>query len=208
MPHVIHVSQRDAPPVTEVLQLNARDVGWGHWACVIVMLALSQAAGAQCVRNVFLAIGGPTPAVSAVGLPVVLSGDAPPVSSLTAAGDPVVRLSEAQILALPTALIVTATDWTPTSRFEGPLLRDVLKLGSGGSSALHVFSLNQYAVTIPMSDLDHYAPILAHTRDGVRLRRSDFGPLFIVYPRDQFKTLESPKMAARMAWQVCRIDVE
>ena len=188
--------------------MNARDVGLGHWACVIVMLALSQAASAQCVKDVFLAIGGPTPTVSADGLPAPRSGDAPPVSSHTAAGDQVVRLSEAQILALPTKLIVTATDWTPVSRFEGPLLRDVLKLGTGALGDLHVFALNQYAVTIPMSDLDQFAPILAHTRDGVRLKRRDFGPLFIVYPRDRFKALESPKMAARMAWQVCRIDVE
>ncbi len=203
-----HVSQRDASPPTEVLQVTARDVGLSHWACVIVMLALSQAASAQCVRDVFLAIGGPTPTLSAGGLRAPVSGEPASVSSHTAAGDRVVRVSEAQILALPTKLIVTGTDWTPVSRFEGPLLRDVLRLGTVASGDLHVFALNQYAVTIPMSDLDRFAPILAHTRDGVRLKRSDFGPLFIVYPRDQFNALESPTMAARMAWQVCRIDVE
>lgn len=168
--------------------MTARNVGLAHWVCLIAMLALSQATGAQCVRDVFLAIGSQTPTVSA--------------------NDQMVRVSEAQILSLPMKLIVTATDWTPVSRFEGPLLRDVLRLGTVASGDLHVYALNQYAVTIPMSDLDQFAPILAHTRDGVRLKRSDFGPLFIVYPRDQFKSLESPKMAARMAWQVCRIDVE
>jgi hypothetical protein len=56
--------------------------------------------------------------------------------------------------------------------------------------------------------MPQYAPILAHTRDGSRMSRSDFGPLFIVYPRDRFPALRAPIMGARMAWQVCRIDVE
>ena len=117
-------------------------------------------------------------------------------------------MTEAQILALPVSVIVTATDWTPVSRFEGPLLREVLKLKAGRAQTLRVYALNDYAITIPVSDLDKYAPILAHTRNGVRMKRSDFGPLFIVYPRDQRPELRAPSMAARMAWQVCRIDVE
>jgi len=76
-------------------------------------------------------------------------------------------------------------------------------------SVLNVFALNQYAVSIPMSDLDEYNPILlALTRDGVRMKQSDFGPMFIVYPRDQYDELRAPIMTARMAWQVCRIDVD
>lgn len=172
--------------------MSARDVWLGNCACVIGLLAAPQAADAQCVKDVFLALGGSSPVSSPSG---PLAAEVRPVS-------------EAEILALPVKLIVTATDWTPVSRFEGPLLRDVLKLRTSARGNLAVFSLNQYAVTLPMSDLDKFAPILAHTRDGVRLKRSDFGPLFIVYPRDQFKELASPKMAARMAWQVCRIDVE
>lgn len=203
-----HVLARDPPPPRKVLKMNARDVWLGNWACVIVMLAAPPAADAQCVRDVYLAVGGSSPVLSSSGSPAVVASDPSPAALQNPPAADVVRVSEAQILALPATLIVTATDWTPVSRFEGPLLRDVLKLRPGASGDLHVFALNQYAVTLPMSDLDTFAPILAHTRDGVRLKRSDFGPLFIVYPRDQFKALAAPNMAARMVWQVCRIDVQ
>ena len=180
--------------------MNAR-LWLGSVMCVILSLALPGTASAQCVRDVFLALGGPAP------------GSAKPKTTMPQTAKPdttaeVVSASEAQILALPVVQIVTATDWTPLSRFEGPLLRDVLNLRTGPPGDLRVFALNQYAVTIPMSDLDSFSPILALTRDGVRLKRSDFGPLFIVYPRDQYSELRSPMMAARMVWQVCRIDVE
>ena len=202
---MFHVFRRDASPSSGVLKMNARDVWLGGWFCVCGALSPFQVAHTQCVRDVFLALGSPEPVL---------------VNNSRAAADPqhtgqtdrnageLTALTEAQILALPTRVIVTETDWTPVSRFEGPLLRDVLKLRHGASGDLTVLALNQYAVTIPMSDLDKYSPILAHTRDGARLKRSDFGPLFIVYPRDQYAELRSSRMAARMAWQVCRIDVQ
>ncbi|MEO5736138.1 MAG: hypothetical protein ABIQ82_01630, partial [Variovorax sp.] len=118
-----------------------------------------------------------------------------------------VRFTEAQILALPVSVLVTATDWTPVSRFEDPLLGDVLRLKAGQAQTLRVYALTDYAITIPVSDLEKYTPILAHTRNGVRVKRSDFGPLFIVYPRDQNPELRASRMSARMAWQVGRIDV-
>ncbi|WP_409054102.1 molybdopterin-dependent oxidoreductase [Variovorax sp. GrIS 2.14] len=118
-------------------------------------------------------------------------------------------MTEAQVLALPVATIETGTDWTEgVSRFEGPLLSDVLGLGPGRAGAISVVALNHYGVTIPLSDLFKFKPILAYAQNGVRLQPDDFGPLFIVYPRDRYSELRTPSMAARMAWQVCRIDVE
>ena len=84
----------------------------------------------------------------------------------------------------------------------------MLGIGPRQSGALNVLALNRYGVKIPLSDLDKFKPILAYAQNGVRLQRDDFGPLFIVYPRDRYSELRTPSMAARMAWQVCRIDVE
>lgn len=192
--------------------MNAREVRLGSLFFVLGVLSPFSVADAQCMRDVFLVLGTSTstkdPSKQPSEKTPLSSGDKPATEQLQAGSDPgVALLGEAQILALPVKLIVTETDWTPRSRFEGPLLRDVLELRPGASGGLNVYALNQYAVSIPMSDLDKYSPILAHTRDGVRLKRSDFGPLFVVYPRDQFAELRTSKMAARMAWQVCRIDV-
>lgn len=192
--------------------MNAREVRLGSLFFVLGILSPFQVAGAQCMRDVFLVLGSSTSIQDPSKRPLdnvpPISADKPAADQLQAGRDAgVTLLTEAQILGLPAKLIVTETDWTPVSRFEGPLLRDVLKLRPGASGDLTVYALNQYAVSIPMSDLDKYSPILAHTRDDVRLKRSDFGPLFVVYPRDQYSELRTSKMAARMAWQVCRINV-
>lgn len=176
--------------------------GWGWWAQVLLLGAWSVPGMAQCVPETFLAVGRPVPRPSSTeALP-----SKPPAGSLRP--DILSFVSEAQVLAMPTSVIVTATDWTSVSRFEGPLLSDVLKLAPKHGGSLNVSAWNHYEVTLPASDLDRFAPILAHTRDGVRMKRSEFGPLFIVYPRDRYGELRAPNMAARMVWQVCRIDVE
>ncbi|WP_371436629.1 oxidoreductase [Polaromonas sp.] len=175
-------------PFSEVIKVCARNVSIRLRLWCFALLPVSTLAAAQCVPDAFLAMGSQHAASSEAGT--------------------VTQLSETQILALPVAVITTGTDWTAVSRFEGPLLSDVLKSKPGQTGNLQVLALNQYGATVPASDLDRFGPILAHTRDGVRLKRSDFGPLFIVYPRDRYRELRAPNMAARMVWQVCRIDVE
>jgi hypothetical protein len=202
--------------------MSAREVFFGGWILSATLILLPLSSLAQCDHDVPLALGGhaSTPS-SQAGLPSPggIAPSEPPAapsskvsgaSAIDIAQGVPVRVTEAEILALPISAIVTATDWTPVSRFEGPLLSEVLKLkpAQAQTQTLHVYALNDYAITIPVSDIEKYAPILAHTRDGVRMKRSDFGPLFIVYPRDRYRELRTPSMVARMAWQVCRIDVE
>ena len=168
--------------------MNAR-----HWIVallVVVALAvgLPTSAAAQCVRDAFLTIGSPAAA--------------------TGAGQASVHLTEAQLLALPISTITTSTEWTPLSRFDGPLLSDVLKLAPVQGKMLHIFALDDYSISIPWSDMAQYGVILAHTQDGQRMSRRRFGPLFVIYPRDKFASLQTPTTVAKFIWQVCRIDVE
>ncbi|MEP6721274.1 MAG: oxidoreductase [Variovorax sp.] len=196
--------------------MSAREGFLGSWLLAALLILLSPSTSAQCDRDAFLTLGG-LPSPPSQGTSPSAGGLASPASlspRLSASAATEIRageadwLTQAQILALPVSVIVTATDWTPVSRFEGPLLSEVLKLKASPAQTLRVYALNDYAITIPVSDLEKYAPILAHTRNGVRMKRGDFGPLFIVYPRDQRPELRAPSMAARMAWQACRIDVE
>lgn len=168
--------------------MNAR-----HWIVallVVVALAvgLPTSAAAQCVRDAFLTIGGSAAATRASQAPV--------------------QLSEAQLMALPISTITTSTEWTPLSRFDGPLLSDVLKLAPVQGKMLHIFALDDYSISIPWSDMAQYGVILAHTQDGQRMSRRRFGPLFVIYPRDKFASLQTPTTVAKFIWQVCRIDVE
>jgi hypothetical protein len=118
-------------------------------------------------------------------------------------------LTEAQLLDLPSASITTGTEWTPRSRFDGPLLSAVLALAGVQGKSIRLFALDGYSITIPWSDMERYRVILALSRNGDRLSNSKFGPLFLIYPRDQFaSTLDTPTGAEKFIWQVCSIHVQ
>ena len=119
--------------------------------------------------------------------------------------------SEAEVLAMPTESITTLTDWRPRTDYVGPSLASVLKAAGAvvdERTRVQLTALNDYSVTIPGSDLQRYRPVLAHTSGGKRLARRDFGPLWLMYPRDDHEELRNNASAAgKMIWQVTRITV-
>jgi hypothetical protein len=118
------------------------------------------------------------------------------------------RFSEQDFFKLPQHVIVTATVWTPRSRFEGPRLADVLQHVGAEGRELYMSALNDYTIAIPWEDLDRYGVILAHSRNGARMGPSTYGPLWLMYPRDQYpEELTGPLASARFIWQVKAIEV-
>lgn len=116
------------------------------------------------------------------------------------------RFSEEEFMSLPQSSITTSTTWTTRSRFDGPLLANVLKHIGASGSRLDVQALDDYSASIPMSDLQAFSPILAHSRDGKRMTARDHGPLFVMYPRDKYPSkLNTPPAQAKFIWQVRRI---
>lgn len=119
------------------------------------------------------------------------------------------RFNEAQLLALPVATITTATNWTPRETFAGPKLSAVLaKVGAKGTQ-LSICAIDDYCQDVPVSDVDKYGVILAATQDGKRLKVSDFGPLWVMYPRDAYpQELNTATYESRFIWQVDKITVK
>ncbi|WP_162594598.1 oxidoreductase [Variovorax sp. PBL-E5] len=118
------------------------------------------------------------------------------------------RFSEEEFMSLPQASITTTTPWVPRSKFDGPLLSEVLAHVGAVGSWLDVDALDDYSARVPMSDLQTYAPILARSRNGKRMTARDHGPLFVMYPRDKYpEKLSTPPAQARFVWQVRRITV-
>jgi hypothetical protein len=116
--------------------------------------------------------------------------------------------SEEEFMALLQRHITTATVWTSTARFTGPALTDVLVHVQASGETIQITALNDYSVEVPWSDLARYAPILAHSRDGQRMGVAKYGPLWLMYPRDQFPTeLGSRLAASRFIWQVRAVKV-
>lgn len=103
----------------------------------------------------------------------------------------------------------TSTPWTQgRPEFEGVLVSDLLKtVGAKGRKVVAV-ALNDYRVEIPLSDFTRYPVLLAYQMDGKRLKVRDKGPLWIIYPRDDYAELDSKPVQARWVWQVKELRIQ
>lgn len=109
--------------------------------------------------------------------------------------------------ALGLARIRTSTPWTDgVPEFEGVLVSRVIDYLGGKGSTMVVTALNDYRVEIPMEDLQRYPVLFALSMNGQRLTPRDKGPIWIVYPRDQFAELRGEKARTRSVWQLKNIE--
>ncbi|HDR9508574.1 oxidoreductase [Burkholderia cepacia] len=117
--------------------------------------------------------------------------------------------SEQALMALPQHTIVTSTSWTPKATFTGPRLSDVLKAVGAHGTQIEFHCIDEYTFTIPVSDADRYGVILARTMNGKVLGNDNYGPLWIMYPRDQYPDeLKTPLGEAKFAWQIIGLTVK
>ncbi len=102
----------------------------------------------------------------------------------------------------------TSTDWTDgVKAFRGPYVRDVLDAAGYRGETVTATALNDYSVEIPMADFERYPVVLAMEMDGEPLTRRDKGPLWIVYPRDEFAELATAETNAKWIWQLRSLEV-
>lgn len=141
-----------------------------------------------------------------------IAADQPLLKVISTKGETV--LTEADFAALPQASIVTHTAWTEGARrFDGVSLKELLaRAGFDAASlagrSLRLQALNEYEVTIPAEDCDLYNPLLARSMDGAAMQRSDKGPIWLVYPRDDHADLHDQRFDHRWAWQLAVIFVD
>lgn len=103
----------------------------------------------------------------------------------------------------------TGTAWTSgPSLFEGVRARDVLALVGAEGAAVEAIAINDYATTIPMSDMQDYDVLLALKMDGQYLQTKDKGPIWVVYPRDQHSELQNSHHDKKWIWQLSDMIVE
>lgn len=119
------------------------------------------------------------------------------------------HFDRAMIEQLPQHTLTTSTSVTDgVSRFEGPLMRDVLALVGAQGDVVQAQALNRYVVDIPIQDFMDYDVVLATSMDGEKLKITDKGPFWIVYPRDLSRKLQDIRYDYRWVWQLNRLDVQ
>lgn len=118
------------------------------------------------------------------------------------------RFDREMLEALGISSIETETVFTDSrQRFEGVPLRAVLERVGARGGTIRARALNDYEITIPMTDLK-YNPLLAMKANGELLKMRDKGPLWIVYPRDDYSALLEKIYDSRWVWQLNRLHVE
>lgn len=103
----------------------------------------------------------------------------------------------------------TSTPWTDgTPVFRGVLASDLLALLGARGKTVHAIALNGYAYDIPISDLTSYPVLLAYEMNGRTLLVRDKGPLWLVFPLDQFAELRGHETQRKMVWQLVELRIE
>ena len=114
----------------------------------------------------------------------------------------------AMLNALAQHTIRTGTPWYPgTSEFSGPLLADLLKLVEAKGSVILASALNDYSVTVPVSDAREHRMVLATLLNGKPMSIREKGPIFLVYPFDSKPELRGAAYYERSVWQLKSLDV-
>jgi hypothetical protein len=102
----------------------------------------------------------------------------------------------------------TSTIWTEgVHQFTGVLLSDLLGYLGAQGSQIEATAINDYSITIPVSDAVDGGPIVAYLMNGETMSRRDKGPLWIVYPFDSDAKYRTETIYSRSIWQLNKIAV-
>lgn len=129
------------------------------------------------------------------------------VTASSSHSDPV-ELSLETLDALEQAEFTTTTIWTDgETSFSGVPLKALLAHIGADGSALEMVALNDYAVTMPMADLEDGAPIVATRMNGETMSVRDKGPYWVVFPYDSDPKYSTETNYSRSIWQLNRLKV-
>lgn len=103
---------------------------------------------------------------------------------------------------------VTETPWFDgVQEFSGPRISDLMAHLEVSGSELSFIAVNDYAASMPWTDIEDYPVILATRHEGKTMSVRDKGPLFVIYPFDAHPELRNEVVFSRSVWQVKAVKV-
>jgi hypothetical protein len=110
--------------------------------------------------------------------------------------------------ALPQVQFETNTMWTDgVQKFQGFDLRLFLESLNVTSGTLIATAINDYRIEIPIAEIEQGGPMIAYLRNGQPMAVRDKGPLWLVYPYDQFAKYRTEVVFSRSIWQLNRLEI-
>jgi hypothetical protein len=168
----------------------SRIVGAAKAAAVIGVLTVSGAALADSL---------PSPAERVL---LSVSGDITVTNE-----DGAAKFDRAMLKNLKVTKLKTTTPWTEgVHEFEGVLASDLMAAVGAEGGVVVATAINDYKVEIPTSDFTTYPVLLAWSMDGEELRVRDKGPIWIIYPQDDFAELRDEATKNKWIWQLKSLD--
>lgn len=111
------------------------------------------------------------------------------------------------LMAMPQTTFTTSTIWTQGDvTFTGVSLQDMFAAYGVTEGSVTAIAINDYRVSIPVSDTTENSPIIAYLLNGKEMHRRDKGPLWIVYPYDIQPSYDTETIYSRSIWQLNRLD--
>ena len=121
-------------------------------------------------------------------------------------GDSSVDLSLVELDAMQQVTFDTTTIWTDgIVTFSGVSLKALLKAQNVTGEMIEMVALNDYSVTIAMSEITKEAPIIATRMNGELMSVRDKGPYWVVFPYDDNPLYQSEIVYSRSIWQLNKI---
>ena len=154
--------------------------------------------------------------VFTLGFSVANAADlAPPVGRvlLTVSGnienrnsDDTVQFDRALLESLAEFSLSTTTPWTEgVTEFTGVRISDLLKYVGANSNSFRAHALDKYWNDVKDIDFEKIPAILAYKKNGKTLRTRELGPLWIMFPFDDFPTIFDEKHKTASVWQLIEI---
>lgn len=115
----------------------------------------------------------------------------------------------AALEALGGTTLQTHTQWTDgPQRFTGVLASVLLADLEAQGTTVRAQTLNDYTASMSVRDLMDYPVIIAYRRNGQYMSIREKGPLWIIFPLDDYPELKSLETDQKMAWHLRRLVVE
>ena len=178
-------------------------------AAVAALIGAALVAGETLTPGAAQADGTTATAPRAVPASAEATATSAPILLTVTDGARSLSFDRAALEALPRTQIETSTIWTEgLQRFDGVSLKDLLAHAEVTSGTLQATAINDYSVTIPVSDAVEDGPIIAYLANDTPMSRRDKGPLWIVYPYDDNPDYQAETIYSRSIWQLDRLIVE
>ena len=109
---------------------------------------------------------------------------------------------------LPSTKITTSNPWIKgAAEFTGVRISALLESVGAQTNDIEARAANEYKFKLTGIDFDKYPIIIAYLKDGNPMEFRELGPLWIIFPFDDFPELLTSKNKAASVWQLTDIEV-